>query len=655
MKYTLFIDESGDFTSQKGEWVIGGTLFEGDYLTVSDKLNKLNLKNTDLPQSKWEYHLTELRTKYGNDLAIKKAEKFFDCISKAKLRFVFVTVVNEQKTELSQRERTYRAMLRDLLSMLDNSIPLRESIESMDLIIASRTIDGETQTYISDIFKDIFEQIPKDLEYDLSTLSMVNLIRKGKVIPVIKQANSDWGLICSDFISNITYNRLKKNESTLIEKLQSQDRLFSFNGLGDIQIRRARIAERDNDLVLSVERWLTIYFSNRASSNTSSNCKYEITRLLRKIFFNKNSSSHGKYSFLSLFERIWRLSEHNYKERAFYLETLDKIFSDEKNGMHLEPFVFKLRNLILLNFNHEGNTTEAKIVERQQMESLNKLVNNPTNLSLIEEFLRLRLEIYLNDLDFVSAKNILISYEKFTENISEIWEVIGDSLLDKDLVINKTDFWLKRECCCLRAYNIIDYKIYSCQKFEERLSKIKEIISNSSDLSRYNNIKIIHILNKGIDNSSEFLSHFIEKSDISSMSDYDLLLILKIINSELFFNKNNNYGDMYKQIIRRLESDENIKQKKHPNEMIYAEAALFSWFMSDIKKAKSFVSYSLELFNLSESNISKLLYNQITLYEQIIFNKKTERTIQFFIDNDIVTIDDKEQSLTKIRNYCIRF
>ena len=77
--------------------------------------------------------------------------------------------------------------------------------------------------------------------------------------------------------------------------------------------------------------------------------------------------------------------------------------------------------------------------------------------------------------------------------------------------------------------------------------------------------------------------------------------------------------------------------------------------MSDIKKAKSFVSYSLELFNLSESNISKLLYNQITLYEQIIFNKKTERTIQFFIDNDIVTIDDKEQSLTKIRNYCIRF
>ena len=52
MKYTLFIDESGDFTSLKGEWVIGGTLFEGDYQTVSDKLNNINLKNTDLPQSR---------------------------------------------------------------------------------------------------------------------------------------------------------------------------------------------------------------------------------------------------------------------------------------------------------------------------------------------------------------------------------------------------------------------------------------------------------------------------------------------------------------------------------------------------------------------------------------------------------------------------
>ncbi|MDD6205895.1 hypothetical protein [Succinivibrio sp.] len=655
MKYTLFIDESGDFTSQKGEWVIGGTLFEGDYQTVADKLNNINLKSTDLSQRREEFHLTELRSKYGNDLAIKKAEIFFDCISRTNLRFIFVTVVNEQKTELSQRERTYRAMLRDLLSMLDNSIPLRESIDFMDLVIASRTIDGIKQTYISDIFKDIFDQIPKDLEYDLSTLSMVNLIRKRKVIPIIKQANSDWGLICSDFISNITYNRLKKSESELIEKLQSQDRLFSFNGLGDIQIRRARIAERNNDLVLSVERWLTTYFSNRSNPDISENCKYEITRLVKKIFSNKNSSSHGKYSFLSLFERIWRLSAHNYEERSIYLKTLDKIFSDEKNGMHLEPFVFKLRNLILLNFNHEGNIAEAKIVETKQMESLNQLIHNPTNLSLIEEFLRLRLEIYLNDLDFVSAKKLLISYEKFTENISEIWDVIGDSLLDKKLVINKTDFWLKRECCCLRAYNIIEDKINGSQSFEERLANIKEIISNSRDLSRYNNIKIIHTLNKGIDNSSEFLSQFVEKSDIFSLSDYDLLLFLKIINSELFLNKKKDYGDIYKLIIRRLDSDENIKQKKHPNEMIYAEAALFSWFMSDIKKAKSFVSYSLGLYNLSESNISKLLYNQITLYEQIIFNKNTERTIQFFIDNDIVTINDKEQSLNKIRNYCIRF
>ena len=53
MNYTLYIDESGDFQSQRGQWIISGVLFQDQYDECESILKKkfknmpeeLNLKS----------------------------------------------------------------------------------------------------------------------------------------------------------------------------------------------------------------------------------------------------------------------------------------------------------------------------------------------------------------------------------------------------------------------------------------------------------------------------------------------------------------------------------------------------------------------------------------------------------------------------------
>jgi hypothetical protein len=63
VKYTLFIDESGDFESNRGEWLISGALFEGALQEINQALNtqlkglpsELNVRSIK------DFHLTEFR------------------------------------------------------------------------------------------------------------------------------------------------------------------------------------------------------------------------------------------------------------------------------------------------------------------------------------------------------------------------------------------------------------------------------------------------------------------------------------------------------------------------------------------------------------------------------------------------------------------
>jgi hypothetical protein len=65
LRYTLYIDESGDFQSPRGQWVLSGVLFSESYENcekfLTSKLSDMP-KNLGLKSIK-DFHLTEFRSK----------------------------------------------------------------------------------------------------------------------------------------------------------------------------------------------------------------------------------------------------------------------------------------------------------------------------------------------------------------------------------------------------------------------------------------------------------------------------------------------------------------------------------------------------------------------------------------------------------------
>ena len=211
MKYTLYIDESGDFESQKGQWVLSGVLlpdlFDRCEKKLSDKF-KLIPKDLGLNSIK-DFHLTEFRTHYSTATAFNMAQQTLNKLEETNLKYNFLAVVNYSKISMQEKEKTYRLMLLDLLGVCETVIAGDDAIDHLDLIIATRTIDGELQTSASDIKHEVVNSLPAALEVDLVTRGMVDLV--GRHISVkLMQANKSWGLVCADFIANLTYHNRKK-------------------------------------------------------------------------------------------------------------------------------------------------------------------------------------------------------------------------------------------------------------------------------------------------------------------------------------------------------------------------------------------------------------------------------------------------------------
>ena len=69
-------------------------------------------------------------------------------------------------------------MLSDLLSKCETVLHDEKAISKLDLVVATRTIDGIRQTTPSDVNHDILKSLPIALEVDLATKGLVELIAK---------------------------------------------------------------------------------------------------------------------------------------------------------------------------------------------------------------------------------------------------------------------------------------------------------------------------------------------------------------------------------------------------------------------------------------------------------------------------------------------
>ncbi|MDQ5768063.1 hypothetical protein [Thiothrix subterranea] len=657
MNYTLYIDESGDFESQKGQWVLSGILFSDSYENCEKHLlNKLDGMPRELNlTSIRDFHLTEFRRDFDHDKAVDMAKRVLDRLELLPFDFHGLVTINYSKISLSHREKTYRLMLADLLALCETVIPDYQIIENLDLVVATRTIDGELQTNISNIKEDIINTLPMALEVDLATKGIVDLI--GKHIKVkMDYANRSWGLVCADFLANLSYHNRKEKEKLYLQELEKNGRYTVFESFGDFESRRASVAERDNDHVLSLYRWLMILTKNDANEKA----KNTIQRLLAKIFY-KRGTSGSKISFEALIERLWRSGNaiNNYGALKITLSLfeheLKEFFRINKISSY-QQYLFRLRNLMLIVDNHLGNVDGALELAVKQHEYVSQLASNPEHFQMILDFKAIEIEIYINGLEFTKALNLAFEYSRMISNYKEVWQLLVDEESDN---FESSRAHIKSTMILFRA-NILNMAVnnYSISdQVMKDINNLEAVLSNKLDISRYSNYKIMLLLKQKKSNVAVgFFEKIVDENPNVILNYFDFFWFLKAINDTLLTREQINFPKITKIINSQL-SYIDLNTSGHPMDLILRELALFEFQSNNKSKALKYIRKSKNLFTLESSNVSKWLNALIDIHEDYFkgsvgcfhkYFKEIDAECDFI---ESVSINSIDSLLQKVRFY----
>ena len=649
MNCTLYIDESGDFESQKGEWVLSGILFFESYNNCEKALN-IQLKN--LPsklsvKSIKDFHLTEFRKKFGHNVAISMAKETINELNLLPFDYHCLVSINNTKTTLSNKEKTYRLMLSDLLALCETVIPETHVINNLDLVVATRTIDGKLQTNISNIDREIINSLPVALEVDLATKGMVDLI--GKHINIkMDYANNSWGLVYADFLANINYHHRKNLEKNILNHLAKLGKYSLFESFGGFEIRRANVAERDGDYVLALYRWIVI--SSKISLTT--NAIHSVQRLIFKLFNRQGTSGHIE-SFNALLERLWRFKDDNDKYRVlskmlgFFEKELLIFVKLDSNNKDYKNIIFRLRNMMLIVENHIGNTEKSLIIAKQQNAIIDTLASNPEYFQMILDFKIYEIELLINSLKIEQALLMSQEYYNLVQNYKDVWRL----LINKDVldIFDNSRTNIKSEMTLLRC-KILSNKILEIDSGEmiEKFEEIELILSNKIDISRLNNYRIMHLLKqKKSSNALNFFLSVHKSIHTKKLNDFDLLWFIKVVNETLLDKSNKNDKDLNDAIRFQIANISTIT-KGHPIDIIWREVALYEFQIGNQSLALKSIKKSKNTFNLVNSPISIWLQTMTTIHEDFIRSELKNKD-EYLNKNFFVNIDSDSDFFRAIR------
>ena len=536
----------------------------------------------------------------------------------------------------------------DLLALCETVIPGDDAIDHLDLIIATRTIDGELQTSASDIKYEVVNSLPAALEVDLVTRGMVDLV--GRHISVkLMQANKSWGLVCADFIANLTYHNRKKEEKKYLENLMKQGKYALFESFGGYEFRRAIIAERGGDYVLSLYRWLLLSIKGNETEK-------HIERLLLKIL-NQQGTTSQKTSFETLLERLWRNHDSTeYNKLSSILSILENQLSSILNSEFGERFsniIFRVRNMILLVENHLGNVDRSQEIVDYQEKMVISLGTNPENFPLILDFKINTIEVSVNSLDFDGAMKKSLAYQALVNDYREVWKLlVNDEQLDG---FDKSRVNIKSEMTVLRCQILLTNTILDELKFDAVLGKfssIKKLLENDYDFSRLRNYKIMFLLRQY--RFEEVVSYcndeYLEIILSDTLSPFDLLWVLHAVNDAFLYGFSANSIDLLIKGIKSQIKKIDVNKTGHPMDLIWREVSLFEFLQGNQSNAKKAIKKSKNSFSLEKSPISKWLQELIDIHANYI-NEKTCSEKDFFQGGIPIKINsDRELSfLQKVR------
>lgn len=612
MKYTIFIDESGDFTTDKGKWIISGFLCVSDYDSSIKSINDIckNIPEKIEVQSIKDCHLTEFRKKLGHVEALKKVAIVFNQLESLPFQYYFISSINGQKIQIDHREKTYRMMLFDMLSAIEMLIAEEEEIEQLTIVIAQRTIDGKRQNSNEIIRKNVLNQLPKALEEDLVSRGMVDLVGN-KIDIKIEYANDVWGLVIADFIANITYNGNQSEEKKILSNWQKNQKYFPVQSFSGYKERRANVALRNKDYALACLRWLLIWDSN------NDDISEQQLLMALNLLFTSLGTTGANLSFESLLDKIWRLhkKEKKYDECIRLLQKLkDTIAKLTSTTKELNIFIFRINILLLKIINHLGKTNEAEKLLDEQRRLFDAVKVNPDHLNLIFENSLIESEVYYNKLDMDKSYQTAEQYYKLVESYIELFEVVWN---DENIDINDSVYYQKA------LMNYLRHAVYQFDKeneLEDILDKLNELEQylQSGYLSRFRVIKtkILLKLNRYEEAIEVTNKLVIENKD---GNEFDKLAYIKAVNHYLIVNKSVKKED--EKQIKIFLSESKINDK-HPYELIYRELAIFQYLHGDFANAKKLIGKSSELINQKSSKIEELFFNDNEFIKSIILQDK---------------------------------
>ena len=449
MNYTLFIDESGDFTSRQGEWVVAGLLFPDTLEQATKTLNTVFYGFADANglTDERDFHATELRPYLSREefhkLLATVLEKPFSSNRDCRL----LAVVNTVKKKLSTAEMTYRLMLQDLLALADSS--LTEEVTGIDLVIATRTINGILQTNVSDIQSSVLDNIRGAMEEGLAARGLVSSIDAQQIHVHQLNAKNHWGLRTADFLANLIFHRAEDEAAHIIARLEGAERLRTFESFGGYEQRRARIAERDGDNVSALQRWLLLEANSDAARSER---KDALARLTRRIVTSPGTTA-ARHSVEVLIERIQRNTQHKdvhegrYKAAMLLEQSLQE--SQPEGSLVGEALRFRVRNYCLLSANHMGDSVAGRRLIALQEFSLPVMSQAPEDFIKVMQFLLYRIETANNEMDFALS---LQWAQEYFQLVEEFQSLLGLLPLGANRPETRpSDIWIKAATTLLRC------------------------------------------------------------------------------------------------------------------------------------------------------------------------------------------------------------
>lgn len=569
MNLSLFVDESSNFESKHGEWVVAGLLCRGPRKVSEARLGEVL---APLPQrfglvGRQDLHLTELRGAYGHPRALAMAADLFEALRPATAETSLFAVVNVGKIKVGTAERTYRQMVLDLLALVEASLGPSDTVDHLDLVVATRTHSetGERMTTHEEMTGTLLKSLPDALAEGLASRGLIKSLSAGSVELQLEQANRSWGLVCADFLANIVYHRARPDESRLLGEVRATGRLRIFETVSNPMERRARVAERDGDLPGAIVRWALLEGSKRDSLAIDN-----IARIF-DLILSEQIPAALMASVETVIEGIRRQGGDNPARLAALNRVGAGLGTHDTRAIVKLP-IYRLRNYALVIANQLGNAVAARGLLQHQEPIAAEVSLYPEGFPLVLEGRLLAIETLVNELEFERALEAARAYFSTVESYKECWELLaGDGatqIFEQSRVAVRALSILAR-CMTLGARTAGDL-----DAAERLLVKLEALPLSNLDASRARTIRLEIAIRRDCPEAA--LAAALEASN-TALGPFELAWTARAaVDATL---RGHSPKSAAKEVLKRLRAAEETRANDHPAELLWREQGLLTFLL----------------------------------------------------------------------------